>query len=98
DAAVRRIVSIESGTLYRERDLGGAKRKLYLTDAFRHVDVVGDSASIAAPGDSTIDVTVVVAEGFLHSARASAGYGTLDCFRTSGQYTDLNFLRELRRF
>jgi len=33
----------------------------------------------------------------MHAARVGAGYGTLDCFRITGEYTDFNFLNGARR-
>src|SRR6185503_3905604 len=40
---------------------------------------------------------VNLAEAPMHAARVGAGYGTLDCFRVTGEYTDYNFLNGARR-
>ena len=96
-ARVRSTLGFEPGDLYRERDLEGAKRALYLSDAYRHVEVTPDTASLAPTGDSTIDVTVSLAESYMRSLRPSVGWATLDCFRTQVDYSDFGFLGALRR-
>jgi outer membrane protein insertion porin family/translocation and assembly module TamA len=40
---------------------------------------------------------VTLAEAAMHAARVGIGYGTLDCFRTSGEFIDYNFGRGARR-
>jgi outer membrane protein insertion porin family/translocation and assembly module TamA len=97
ESAVRSTLGFEAGDLYRERDLEGAKRALYLSDAYRHVEVSPDTASLAPQGDSTIDVSVSLAESFMRSVRPSVGWATLDCFRTQVDYSDFGFLGALRR-
>ncbi len=97
ERAVRRTLGFEPGDLYRERELEGAKRALYLSDAYRHVEVSPDTASLAPQGDSTIDVSVSLAESFMRSVRPSVGWATLDCFRTQVDYSDFGFLGALRR-
>ena len=97
EAQVRRTLGFEPGDLYRERDLEGAKRALYLSDAYRHVEVSPDTASLQPTGDSTIDVSVSLAESFMRSLRPSVGWATLDCFRTQLDYSDFGFLGALRR-
>ena len=94
---VRSTLGFEPGDLYRERDLEGAKRALYLSDAYRHVEVGPDTASLSPVGDSTIDVTVSLAESYMRSLRPSVGWATLDCFRTQVDYSDFGFLGALRR-
>jgi len=90
DRAVRRAAGVHPGDLYSERDLERAKRALYQTEAFTRVLVAPDSA--LSPGDSTVAVHLAVTEGFMRAARVGAGYGTLDCFRTTGDLTQYNFL------
>ncbi|HYW49309.1 MAG TPA: BamA/TamA family outer membrane protein, partial [Gemmatimonadaceae bacterium] len=74
-------------------------RALYLTDAYQQVRIeprLLDSLSYSA--DSTrVEVVINVAERFMHSRTLSAGYGTLDCFRTQLQYTDRNLFSRARR-
>ncbi|MEP7345625.1 MAG: POTRA domain-containing protein, partial [Gemmatimonadaceae bacterium] len=93
---LRAVLGIRVGNLYRERALEDAKRGLYLTDAFRHVDLSVDSASLA-DGDSLVTIDVTATEGELRSTRASIGWGNLDCGRTQGEYSDFNFLGRLLR-
>jgi outer membrane protein insertion porin family/translocation and assembly module TamA len=96
DDVVRRLLGLKPGQRYRERNLVDAQRRLYETDAYAHVEIALDSARQAAV-DSTVDVHVALRETYMHSARAGAGYGTLDCFRLSGEYTNVNFLHQARR-
>ena len=97
ERSVRRTASLEPGDLYRERDLESAKRALYLSDAYRHVELAPDTSTLAPVGDSTIDVRIGVAESFMKSLRPSVGWATLDCFRARLDYSDFGFLGALRR-
>lgn len=97
DGSVRSTLGFAPGDLYRERELEGAKRALYLSEAYRHVEVAPDTASLQPAGDSTIDVNITLAESYMRSVRPSAGWATLDCVRTQIDYTDLGFLGGLRR-
>jgi outer membrane protein insertion porin family/translocation and assembly module TamA len=95
NAVVRRIIGLEPGRVYREEDLLTAQRTLYGTEAYQHVSILPDSTS--NPADSTIVVKALLAENTTKSARLGAGYGTLDCFRVTGELTNYNFLRSARR-
>lgn len=90
DDVVREVAALRSGDQYSEERLERAKRSLYQTELFAHVSVVADSA--IAAGDSTVRVSLDVTEGLARSARLGGGYGTLDCFRASGDFTHYNFL------
>lgn len=90
---VRSMLGLRTGALYRERDLVNAQRNLYQTDAFPYVKLSLDSTRAVA--DSVIDLLVEVTEGRMHLARVGAGYGTLDCLRAVGEYTDRNALEWL---
>jgi outer membrane protein assembly factor BamA len=97
DAVVRRLVKIDSGRIYREQNIADAQRRLYQTDAYLHVAVGLDSAQGRRIGsDSIAPLDVSLAENTMHTARVGAGYGTLDCFRVSGEVDDYNFLSEAR--
>jgi outer membrane protein insertion porin family/translocation and assembly module TamA len=89
---VRKIMGLDSGTLYRESDILDAQRAIYQTEAYQHVSITTDSAA-----DSVVTLYVNLAEAAMHAARVGAGYGTLDCFRLTGEYTDFNFLNGARR-
>jgi outer membrane protein insertion porin family/translocation and assembly module TamA len=90
---VRRIMGLDSGELYREDRVIDAQRALYQTEAYQHVSITPDSNA-----DTLITLYTNLAEAQMHAARVGAGYGTLDCFRVTGEYTDYNFLNGARRF
>jgi outer membrane protein insertion porin family/translocation and assembly module TamA len=89
---VRRIMGLDSGRLFREDEIVDAQRALYQTEAYQHVSITPDSNS-----DSLVTLYANLAEAAMHAARVGAGYGTLDCFRVTGEYTDYNFLNGARR-
>lgn len=93
DRVVRRLAGVDSGAVYRERDLLNAQRALYQTEAYRQVAISLDGA----PGDSVADIRIALAEDAMRAARVGLGYGTLDCVRASGELTNYNFLRGARR-
>ena len=95
DEIVRRIVGLDSGDVYREDDLLNAQRTLYRTEAYQHVTLVPDTATSAT--DSLIGINALLVENTTRSARLGAGYGTLDCFRVTGELSNYNFLRSARR-
>jgi outer membrane protein insertion porin family/translocation and assembly module TamA len=89
---VRRIMGLDSGRLFREYEVIDAQRALYQTEAYQHVSITPDSAA-----DSLITLYANLAEAAMHAARAGVGYGTLDCLRVTGEFTDYNFLSGARR-
>ncbi len=89
---VRRIMGLDSGRLFRENEIIDAQRAVYQTEAYQHVSITPDSAL-----DTLMTLHVNLAEAPMHAARMGAGYGTLDCFRVTGEYTDYNFLNGARR-
>jgi outer membrane protein assembly complex protein YaeT len=89
---VRRIMALDSGDLFREAEIVDAQRALYQTEAYQHVSIAPDSVV-----DSLITLNVNLAEAATHAARVGAGYGTLDCLRLTGEFTDYNFLSGARR-
>lgn len=97
DRSVRHIVGIDSGSLYREQALLDAQRALYQTNAYQHVAITLDPArGTRAGSDSILPVRIAVVENTMHAARVGAGYGTLDCFRTTAELDDYNFLAGAR--
>ncbi|HET7458820.1 MAG TPA: BamA/TamA family outer membrane protein, partial [Gemmatimonadaceae bacterium] len=92
ERAVRGVLGVRPGDLYRYGELTTAQRNLYQTDAFEHVDIrqVVDSGRLAR--DSAVDLLVSLSEGYMHELRPGIGYGTLDCFRAQADYVDRNFL------
>jgi outer membrane protein assembly factor BamA len=95
DEAVRRVASLSEGTLYSQLELERAKRALYQTEAFARVSVTPDSTR--TQGDSTLPVTLALTEGYLREAHVGVGYGTLDCFRTTGDYTQYSLMGGVTR-
>lgn len=93
ERAVRRLIGIRNGELYRERSLERAKRTLYQTEAFTRVDVEPG----VTQGDSLITINVALTEDRLRAARVGGGWGSLDCFRMTGDYTDYNIFRSATR-
>lgn len=93
ERSVRRLAGLHEGDLYRERNLERAKRTLYQSEAFAQVEVQPGLAR----ADSTLAVEVDVAESFLRSARLGGGWGTLDCFRTTGELTEYNLFKTATR-
>ncbi|MDZ7631411.1 MAG: BamA/TamA family outer membrane protein [Gemmatimonadaceae bacterium] len=96
---VRQLVGIRPGQRYQQGDVERATRALYLTDAYQQVRIEPQLLdSLSATDDSAkVDVVVNIAERFMHSRTLSAGFGTLDCFRTQLQYTDRNLFGRARR-
>jgi outer membrane protein assembly complex protein YaeT len=94
DRIVRKIMGLDPGRVYREDELLDAQRTLYRTEAYQHVAIVPDTATTA---NGTIGINAVLAENTTRSARLGAGYGTLDCFRVTGELSNYNFLRSARR-
>lgn len=93
--AVRRVMGIRTNDLYREDEIIGAQRALYQTEAYEHVSIAPDTAM--RPTDSVINLDVTLSEAAMHAARLGAGYGTLDCFRVTGELSNYNFLQGARR-
>ena len=93
EAAVRRLAGLEEGDLYRERDLERAKRTLYQSEAFAQVEV--QPGLVGADSLFTVDIDVV--EAALRAARFGGGWGTLDCFRTTGEFTEHNLFKTATR-
>lgn len=94
-SVVRRVMGLKTGNLYREDEIIGAQRALYQTEAYEHVAIAPDTSMRAK--DSVINLDVTLSEAAMHAARLGAGYGTLDCFRLTGELSNYNFLRGARR-
>lgn len=96
-ARVRDVLGIREGALYREAELEAVKRGLFLTEAFRFVDVAIDTTSQFDDQDSLVTINVTLAESQLQATRGSIGWGNLDCIRAGVNHTNYNFLGSLRR-
>jgi len=94
DDVVRELLGIKPGDLYSEEKLVDAQRSLYQLGAYRHVDVAIDS--VQDQGDSLVTLLVDLREDYMQQLDTKYGWATLDCFRTSAQYTNRNFLHQAR--
>ena len=101
----RHQLTFQQGDRLRGRDLARSQRNLYDLELVRFatVDVAPESLQVT-PDSVELDrdsigstVLVRVAEAPRFAVDASAGYGTVDCFRGSVQHTDRNFLGGARR-
>lgn len=101
----RQQITFREGSLLRSRDLLRSQRNLYDLELIRFATVEVAPESLQVTPDSTqlledsIGSTVLirVGEAPRYAVDASAGYGTVDCFRGSVQHTDRNFLGGARR-
>jgi outer membrane protein insertion porin family len=96
-ATTRRLASVRTGDLYRERDLADAQRGLYQTDLFQKVEVRLAPDSIQPKGDTLVTVDLLLRENYLRQVDTEIGWAVLDCFKNRTTYTDKNFLGEARR-
>lgn len=92
-AAVRAAFGIRSGERFSARRIAEGQRELAGLDLYRQVRV--DTAS--APGATgaaldTMRLTIGLTEADRRRARTTAGWGTLDCFRSQARFTEQNFL------
>lgn len=94
DRIIRRLIGLAPGRIYREQELLNAQRRLYQTEAYQHVALFPDSVSSA---DSVVTLHAALIENAMHSARLGAGYGTLDCFRVTGELSNYNFRGRAQR-
>jgi outer membrane protein insertion porin family len=84
-ALVASLMATRPGNEYRENDIRRSQRLLYTSELFRTVAI--DTAIV----DSTVPIAVRVTPSLRHRIKASAGYGTDDCFRVGAGWTARNF-------
>jgi outer membrane protein insertion porin family len=101
----RHQLTFHEGSRVRGRELSRSQRNLYDLELVRFatVDVAPESLQVT-PDSAELDrdsigstILVRLAEAPRYAVDASAGYGTVDCFRGSLQRTDRNFLGGARR-
>ncbi|HVZ78084.1 MAG TPA: BamA/TamA family outer membrane protein [Gemmatimonadaceae bacterium] len=98
DDVVRGLIGIHPGDYYSDDQIVAAQRSLYQIGTYRHVEVAPLPDSLQPRGDSTHEVLdVALREDYMRQLDTKYGWATLDCFRTSAQYTDKNFLHQGRR-
>jgi outer membrane protein assembly complex protein YaeT len=93
---VRRL-TFGVGSPFSQDAMFESQRRLYQTDLFRYVNVAVAPDSLVGGADTLVRVRVQVAEATPLQMRYGAGYGTIDCIRTSASVTARNFLGESRQ-
>jgi outer membrane protein assembly factor BamA len=88
DGVVRKALSLESGDLFRQRNVYSSQLDLYRTQLFDYVSIGYDPGVEA----ESLDLQVRVSEAPRSRLRFGGGYGTIDCFRALGSWTRHNFL------
>ncbi|MFL5506824.1 MAG: outer membrane protein assembly factor [Gemmatimonadales bacterium] len=88
---VRALMVTREGRVYSESELFASQANLYRSDLFRLAAVSLDS-TVWDPQDTIVPLVVRVSESLRYRARASMGYATQDCFRTSAGIARRNFL------
>jgi outer membrane protein insertion porin family/translocation and assembly module TamA len=97
EPVIRRLLGIKPGDLYSAQRLIEARRFLFQTGAYRHVDIQLANDSTTSPEDTLVTVRVTVIESELRDIRAGIGWGTLDCLRVQATATDRNFVGGARQ-
>lgn len=94
-----RHATFEEGDLLRLSDLARTQRNLYELELvqFATVAVLPDSLQLTPEDSTTATVRIQVIEAAEHVVEASAGYGTIECMRTTAQWTDRSFMSGARR-
>ena len=97
DPVIRRLLGFERGDLYSAQKLVDARRYLFQTGAYRHVEIGLAGDSVRPAGDSLVTVQIVLHEGPMRDLRVGIGWGTLDCVRAQSTATDRNFFGGARQ-
>lgn len=87
---VSALINARPGNEYRFSALLQSQRSLYTSDLYRVASVGIDTAHYN-PRDSVVPLAVSVVPSLGHRAKASAGYGTDDCFRVGTDWAARNF-------
>lgn len=89
---IRHLVDIEPGSVFRQRDLDQAQRRLYRSELFRRALIQVDSTP-----DSRKPLTLEVQEAPLRAVRLGVGVSTMEFVQTEARYTMYNWLGSARR-
>lgn len=94
-----RQVTFAQGDLLRRSRLLESQRNLYDMDLvqFVAVEIAPDTLQLTPEDSTTATVIVEISEAPEHVVEAAAGFGTVECFRTSGRWTDRSFRGGARR-
>jgi outer membrane protein assembly factor BamA len=96
---IMRQLTFRSDDLLRLRDLRSSQRnrdELQLI-RFASFSVAPDSVQLTPEDSTTATVRVAIVEAPEHVVEAQAGFGTVDCFRVRGQWTDRSVLGQGRQ-
>jgi len=98
-AAVLRQIAIRKGDLLLQEKLQASQRNLYQLDIvqFATVTVAPDSLQASPTDSASATVIVQITEAPVHVVEAGAGFGTVDCFRTSAAWTSRSLAGGARR-
>ncbi|MDQ8165813.1 MAG: BamA/TamA family outer membrane protein, partial [Gemmatimonadota bacterium] len=93
EQAVRAAFAIRPGEPFSARRISDGQREIAALELFSQVRV-DTAAATGATGAArdTIAMAVSLVEGARRRARTTAGWGTLDCFRTQGRFVEQDFL------
>ncbi len=95
---IRRALGVKEGDEFSQRRLLEGQLALYRSDLFRYASVgVHADSPLVGGVDSLVRVSVQIADAPRARLRAGAGYGTVDCGRTSATFTWANFTGGARR-
>ncbi|HET9438745.1 MAG TPA: BamA/TamA family outer membrane protein [Longimicrobiales bacterium] len=87
-----RQLGFRSGDVLQLPRLADAQRNLYSLELVQIASVGLAPDSLQRDADSTsATVLVAIAEADEYQARASVGFGSVECFRTDGDYVDRSF-------
>jgi len=98
ERAIRRQLTFREGDVLRAEDLNRSQRNLYTLEMvnFATVQLAPDTLQIDLQQEEAT-VMVQIVEAAQYAVEASAGFGTVDCFRTGGRWINRNFLGGGRR-
>ncbi|MBM4194204.1 MAG: hypothetical protein FJ202_07495 [Gemmatimonadetes bacterium] len=88
--AARSAFGIRPGDRFSGERIGLGQRDLNALDLYRQIRV--DTAPAASASPDSIRLVLTLGEGDRRRARTTAGWGTLDCFRTQTRAVEQDFL------
>jgi outer membrane protein assembly factor BamA len=94
-AAVRPLLGLRTGDLYSERQLRDAQRRLDQLGTYLYSEVRVDTGLYLA--DSVADVEFLLREDKMNQLDTEHAWATLDCVRSSAQYSNKAFLHTTTR-
>ena len=97
-AAIRQL-GFQKGSILRLPTLTEAQRNLYSLEIVQlaSVGIAPDSMQLSPDDSTTATIHVAIAEADEHQAEASAGFGSVECFRIDTDYVDRSFTGGGRR-